>query len=244
MLSKFLIDVYLIIIKSKVKDLKLGIITSNNFFGESLKSLLENYSFIKDRYVILKDVTPQNVETLDVIISDYKLSKLMDILLNTKIQKSKIKGIEKILITEKALDLLPINNIYIKQPFRFSELIEVLHSIFERLKSNRENTIILGDLSFIALDRKLIYKDNQSVELTEKERDIIVFLLGSANKGIAKEEVMSKVWGLNSNMETHTFETHLYRLRKKIKENLFLKNLIVNKEGRYYLNNKFIGKKN
>ena len=244
MLSKFLIDVYLIIIKSKVKDLKLGIITSNNFFGESLKSLLENYSFIKERYIILKDVTPQNVETLDVIISDYKLSKLKDILLNTKIQKSKIKDIEKILITKKGLDLLPINNIYIKQPFRFSELVEVLHSIFERLKSNRENTIILGDLSFIALDRKLIYKDNQSVELTEKERDIIVFLLGSANKGIAKEDVLSKVWGLSSDMETHTFETHLYRLRKKIKENLFLKNLIVNKEGRYYLNNKFIGKKN
>jgi DNA-binding response OmpR family regulator len=63
-------------------------------------------------------------------------------------------------------------------------------------------------------------------------------------RGITKEAVMSKVWKLNSKMETHTFETHLYRLRKKIKENFFIKNLILNKGGRYYLSHKLMGKKN
>ena len=224
--------------------MNLGIITPNTLFRESLRSLLENCSLTKDRYVILKDVTSQNIEELDVIISDYKLIKLEEILLNLKIPKNKIKDIEKILITEKGLELLPISNINLTRPFRFSELVEALHSIFEQLKSKRENKKTFGYISFIISDRKLIYKDNHSVDLTEKESDIIVSLLNATGRGITKEAVMSKVWMLNSEMETHTFETHLYRLRKKIKEALLLKNLIMNKGGRYFLNPELIGQEN
>jgi len=64
------------------------------------------------------------------------------------------------------------------------------------------------------------------------------------DRGITKEEVMSQVWMLNPNMETHTFETHLYRLRKKIKENLLLNDFIINKGGRFYLNRKLTGQEN
>ena len=91
---------------------------------------------------------------------------------------------------------------------------------------------------------KLIYKDKQAVLLTEKESDIFVSLLNSEDRGITKEEVMSKVWMLNPNIETHTFETHLYRLRKKIKEGLILNDFIINKGGRFYLNHKLTGEKN
>ena len=224
--------------------MNLGIITPNNFFGESLGSLLENCDLTQDKYVILKEVSTQNIAELDVIISDYKWNKLKNILLNAKMHKSKIDGIKKILISEKTYKQFSVNNFYLKQPFRASELIEALHSIFERLKSERENKRFLGDISFIIPDRKLIYKDDQSVELTEKESDIIVSLFNSSDRGITKEEVMSQVWMLSPNIETHTFETHLFRLRKKIRENLFLKNLIVNKQGRYYLNHELIGQKN
>ena len=224
--------------------MNLGIITPNTLFRESLRSLLENCSLTKDRYVILKDVTSQNIEELDVIISDYKLIKLEEILLNLKIPKNKIKDIEKIFITEKGLDLSPISSIHLTRPFRFFELVEALHLIIEQLKSKRENKKTFGYISFIIPDRKLIYKDNHSVELTEKESDIILSLLNSMGRGISKEAVMSKVWMLNSKMETHTFETHLYRLRKKIKGALLLKNLIMNKGGRYYLNPEIIGQEN
>ena len=224
--------------------MNLGIITTNILFRESLRSLLENCGLTKDRYVILKEVTSQNIDELDVIISDYKLIQLKDTLLNLKIPKNKIKDIEKILIIEKGLDLSPISNINLKRPFRFFELVEVLDSISEKLKSKRENKRTFGYISFIISDRKLIYKDHRSVELTEKESDIIVSLINSMGRGITKEAVMSKIWMLNKKMETHTFETHIYRLRKKIKENFFIKNLILNKGGRYYLSHKLMGKKN
>ena len=224
--------------------MNLGIITPNIFFGESLESLLENCDLKKYRYEIIKEVSTQNIAELDVIISDYKWNKLEDILLNTKMHKREIEGIEKILITEKGYKQRPVSNFYLNRPFRASELLEALHSIFEKLKSRRENKRVIGDITFIVPDRRLIYKDNKSVELTEKESDIILSLLSSSDRGITREEVMSKVWVLNSNIETHTFETHLYRLRKKIKENLLVKNLIINNHGRYYLNNKIIGQKN
>ena len=223
--------------------MRLAIITSNNFFGESLNSLLENYNFRHDISITLIDFISDKIEELDVIVSDYKLDQFENFLKNN-IQEKRIKEIEKILITEKEFELLPKNYSNIQIPFRFTELVEVLHSTFDRLKSKKEDKKICGHLSFIIPDRKLIYKDKMAVELTEKESDIIVSLFNSSDRGITKEEVMWQVWMLSPNVETHSFETHLFRLRKKIRENLFLKNLIMNKKGRYYLNNEFIGQKN
>ena len=224
--------------------MRLAIITSNNFFGESLKSLLENYSFKNDISITLKDFSLDNIEEVDVIVSDYKFEQLKYLLKKSNIKENKIQELEKILISEKEFELPPKNNIYIRRPFRFIELVEVLHSMAERLKNKKEEIFFLGYLSFIIPDKKLIYKDKTVVELTEKESDIIVSLFNSSDRGITKEEVMSQVWMLSPNIETHTFETHLFRLRKKIRENLFLKNLIVNKQGRYYLNHELIGQKN
>ena len=192
----------------------------------------------------MKDFDFKKVEDLDVIVSDYELSSLKDFLSNKKLQKNNLKDIERILITQKEFQLLPKNNIYLKRPFRFVDLVEVLQTIFERIKSKKENKRIFGSISYIISDRKLIHKDKQAVELTEKESDIFVSLLNCGDKGITKEEIMSKVWMLNPNIETHTFETHLYRLRKKIKESLILEDFIINKGGRFYLNHELTGEKN
>ena len=224
--------------------MNLAIITSNILFGESLKTLLENYKFRNGRSVVVKDFTLENIKDLDVLVSDYDSTKFKEFLSNTKLQKDKLKEIEKILITQKRFELLPKGNIYLKRPFRIVELVEVLQPIFERMKSKRENNKVLGYISFIISDRKLIYKDKEAVLLTEKESDIFVSLLNSEDRGITKEEVMSKVWMLNPNIETHTFETHLYRLRKKIKESLILNDFIINKGGRFYLNHELMGEKN
>ena len=224
--------------------MNLAIITSNILFGESLKTLLENYKFRNGRSVVVKAFTLENIKDLDVLVSDHDSTKFKEFLSNTKMQKNKLKEIEKILITQKRSNLLPKGNIYLKRPFRIVDLVEALQPIFERMKSKRENNKVLGYICFIISDRKLIYKDKQAVLLTEKESDIFVSLLNSEDRGITKEEVMSKVWMLNPNIETHTFETHLYRLRKKIKEGLILNNFIINKGGRFYLNHEITGKKN
>ena len=135
-------------------------------FGESLKTLLENYKLRNGRSVVVKDFTLENIEDFDVLVSDYDPTKFKKFLSNTKMQKNKLKEIEKILITQKRFELLPKGNIYLKRPFRIVELVEVLQSIFERMKSKRENNKVLGSISFIISDRKLIYKDKQAIVLT------------------------------------------------------------------------------
>ena len=85
--------------------MNLAIITSNILFGESLKTLLENYKFRNGRSIVVKDFTLENIKDLDVLVSDYDSTKLKEFLSNTKMQKNKLKEIEKILITQKRLNL-------------------------------------------------------------------------------------------------------------------------------------------
>ena len=124
--------------------MRLAIITSNNFFGESLKSLLENYSFKNDISITLKDFSLDNIEEVDVIVSDYKFEQLKYFLKKSNIKENKIQELEKILISEKEFELPPKNNIYIKRPFRFIELVEVLHSMAERLKNKKRKIFFWG----------------------------------------------------------------------------------------------------
>ena len=60
-----------------------------------------------------------------------------------------------------------------------------------------------------------MFDDKNELNLTEKEADIIIFLKKS-EKSISIDELQTKVWGHSSKLDTHTVETHIYRLRKKI----------------------------
>ena len=71
--------------------MNLAIITSNILFGESLKTLLENYKFRNGRSVVVKDFTLENFEDLDVLVSDYDSTKFKEFLSNTKMQKKNLR---------------------------------------------------------------------------------------------------------------------------------------------------------
>ena len=93
--------------------MNLAIITSNMFFGDSLKSLLEIYEFGNGRSVVVKDFTLENIEELDVLVIDYDSSKFKEHLSNTKMQKNNLNKIEKILITQNRFELFIYILIYI-----------------------------------------------------------------------------------------------------------------------------------
>ena len=73
------------------------------------------------------------------------------------------------------------------------------------------------------------------LKLTEKEANIIIYLSDS-KKIVDIKQLQSKVWGYNSKLETHTVETHIYRLRKKILECFKDKNFIISKKNGYEIN--------
>ena len=87
---------------------------------------------------------------------------------------------------------------------------------------------------FLDLNSRIILRDNKSLKLTEREMDIILFL--NNNKVPQKINILQNlVWGYSSKLETHTVETHIYRLRKKISDSFKDENFIVSTDNGYFI---------
>ena len=103
--------------------------------------------------------------------------------------------------------------IFIDKPFNYDFLDKV---IFDTLKSHSSKVIYLDKVKFHPIKKLIVNSSNLEIRLTEKETDILLFLYNSANKVISKEILLHKVWGYSDGVTTHTLETHLYHLRKKL----------------------------
>ena len=79
-----------------------------------------------------------------------------------------------------------------------------------------------------------IISNNISLDLTEKESNLLIFI--KENKKVKLEEIQKKVWGYSTGLETHTVETHIYRLRKKILKSFNDHNFIEHDKEGYFLN--------
>ena len=87
----------------------------------------------------------------------------------------------------------------------------------------------------------MIKCDNKSLRVTEKENEIFNFLISQKNDYVSREQLLSEIWNYNKEIDTHTLETHVYSLRKKIDEKLQLKDLIIYKEKKgYVINSDFL----
>jgi DNA-binding response OmpR family regulator len=82
-------------------------------------------------------------------------------------------------------------------------------------------------------NQRILSKNNKAVKLTEKEISLILGL--KKKSGVNKSELLKSIWNYNPKVETHTFETNLYRLRKKIEKKFNDKNFIYEKGSCYYL---------
>jgi len=119
-------------------------------------------------------------------------------------------------------------------PIRISKLVEKLNIEFLKKNFNNQSEIIVGNYK-INLNSRELTKYNNKIRLTEKETSIILYL-SKLGKPIKIDELKSKVWGHQSELETHTVETHIYRLRKKILKNFNDESFIVSKKDGYQIN--------
>ena len=99
-------------------------------------------------------------------------------------------------------------------PLPLKKIIELINIQLIKLKFNYQSKINIKDYE-INLNSKFLSKGNLSLKLTEKEIEIILYLTEKKTKhGVA--DLQKNIWGYSQDMETHTVETHIYRLRKKI----------------------------
>ena len=125
------------------------------------------------------------------------------------------------------------NVIKLDFPIKISKLIEKINIQFIRLKTKEKSRICIGDYE-LNLNAKILKLNTKSVSLTEKETNLITYL-NKSNKPVNVEELEFEVWGYKNKIETHTVETHIHRLRKKILKQLNKDSFILSNKIGYYL---------
>tara|TARA_B100000963_G_C22488008_1_gene607864 strand:+ start:192 stop:818 length:627 start_codon:yes stop_codon:yes gene_type:complete len=118
-------------------------------------------------------------------------------------------------------------------PTSIKEINRVVEDGIAKRKFNKNSSINVKLYKLDKNEKKLI-KDNTFVVLTEKEIQLIELFINS-KKPISKNDILSLVWNYSSDADTHTVETHIYRLRKKISEKFFDNKFICNDKEGYYI---------
>ena len=141
------------------------------------------------------------------------------------------KSYEKLLLNKNLnkKNFLNLNNL----PLQLNKLIELINIQLIKLRFNHQSKIHIKGYE-LNLNSKFFSKKNLSLKLTEKEIEIILFL----NETKLKHDVLDlqkNIWGYSSEMETHTVETHIYRLRKKISTKFKDENLILSHPNGYFI---------
>ena len=143
---------------------------------------------------------------------------------------------------EKSIKILAANNHkkynnffdnIIELPVTLKELNDVVEKSFSKKQFNQNSSIKIKNYTLDKNERKLICNQN-AIILTEKEIQLLELLV-SNKKPISKDKILLKVWQYAPDADTHTVETHIYRLRKKINDIFSDVNFISNNKDGYYL---------
>jgi DNA-binding response OmpR family regulator len=194
-------------------------------------------------YELLKELDFNYVISLDGNIKYNTDYFLVRIIFAEELQLSKLKKLssdniptvfllnnKNFLIKNKirALDF----HISLVLPIEILSFKEILNILITKYNFFKKSKIIIKGYE-IDSNQRLIMKNSFKVKLTEKELELILAL--NNNNGLDKCFLLKNIWNYNSNLETHAFETHLHRLRKKI-NNIFKDNkFIIEKSSKYYL---------
>ena len=126
-------------------------------------------------------------------------------------------------------------NDYITKPFKMAVLLARLRAQLRQHALSEDASFTLGPYTFQPARKILIAADGQKVRLTEKETNILKFLLRAGAVIVPREKLLHEVWGYNAAVTTHTLETHIYRLRQKIEVDPSQACLLVTAAGGYKL---------
>ena len=123
-------------------------------------------------------------------------------------------------------------HISLSTPIEILSFREILNILLTKYHFFKKSKIIINDYE-IDSNQRIITKSKIKVKLTEKELELILAL--NKNNGLEKSFLLKNIWNRSSDLESHAFETHLHRLRKKI--NKFFKDskFIIEKNSLYYL---------
>ena len=153
----------------------------------------------------------------------YHILEELDLDLNFKINSindevsliNKIKNFNNYLILTNKKNINFNNQLILdNKPINIFKLIEKINIEFLKIQFNSQSKVKINKYTIDLNSREMVVNNTQ-LKLTEKEINTITYL-SKLNKPVSIDELQENVWGYQSDIETHTVETHIYRLRKKI----------------------------
>ena len=151
-----------------------------------------------------------------------------------------LDAIDFLVISKTEHKLLLNNNITDKNfldfndlPLSLKKLLQLINIKLIKLKFNQQSKLVIKGYE-LNLNSKFFSKDNLNLKLTEKEIEIILYLNDNKIKHNVAD-LQKHIWGYATNMETHTVETHIYRLRKKISDLFKDEKFILSHKNGYFI---------
>ena len=190
-----------------------------NVFIINFNSLYEILAEIKENlpFKIIKLKNEEDLEKkLDLNRSDYLI-----------ISKTNHKLLQNIIIPDK--NFLYFNGL----PLSFKKLLELINIKLIKLKFNQQSKITIKGYE-LNLNSKFFSKGSLKLKLTEKEIEIILYLNDKKIKHNVAD-LQKNIWSYSADMETHTVETHIYRLRKKISDLFKDEKFILSHKNGYFI---------
>ena len=208
-----------------MNNIHLHVIGSKNFYN-LLSELDFNYKISTD-----KNIKHENNDLIVRVIFVENLSLI-------EIKKIFLENIPTIFFIHNK-DYLKINKLNLLQfhislslPIDILSFREILNILLTKYNFFKKSKIIINDYE-IDSNQRVILKNKKKVKLTERELELILTL--NKKNGLEKSFLLKKIWNHNSDLESHAFETHLHRLRKKMNKIFNDKKFIMEKNSLYYI---------
>ena len=166
-----------------------------------------------------------------LFVENLKMQEVKSYLLDNEptILFAKNKGYKK----KYNLNLLNFH-VILDYPIEILSFKEILNILVTKYNFFKKSKIIIKDYEIDSNERSIV-KQKLKIKLTEKELELILAL--NHSNGLSKSLLLKNIWKHSLDLDTHAFETHLHRLRKKIYKYFNDKNFIVEKNSLYYLTN-------
>jgi len=211
----------------------------------------ELFSILDEQKNAYKDYTWVHFKSLKKLIDKQSQEIFSLYIFNETIithESFKIKNLNNIKELTPILFIISSNNRYrerllknqlvskiLYKPFRLNFFVKMIDEILKFQNKKKLSDIQIGSYILKPSEKKIISQSNKKILLTDIELKILVKLGQHDGEYVKREEVFKQVWDIKNSDSTHTLQTHIYRLRKKLSAKFGDKLLIKSKIGRYSL---------